>query len=96
MSSACSGGSEGIATRRNSATLRAAHGLALAATPTFAILAALTFAGNGTPDILCMGMSGGSMPNSMGLMYALMSAFHAAPWLRLTSGFWREPSGHRP
>jgi predicted phage tail protein len=63
-----------------------ARWLSLAATPTFAVMAALTAVlGGGPADMLCSaghGMSlGGMVP-----MYLLMSAFHAAAWLRLISG----------
>jgi hypothetical protein len=58
---------------------RAAAGLGLAATPTFAVLALLT--GSTGPDMLCLH----AMPSlgGMSLMYWLMSGFHLAPWLRL-------------
>ena len=59
--------------------------LALAATPTFAIMALLTAAaGSGPLDSLCSAATsplGGMVP-----MYLLMSAFHSAPWLKLISG----------
>jgi hypothetical protein len=60
--------------------------LCLAATPTFAMMALLTVVlGRGAPDVLCAAATasplGGMVP-----MYLLMSAFHAAPWLRLVSG----------
>jgi hypothetical protein len=62
----------------------AAHGLQFAAAPTFAAMALLTaFAGNGTQDILCVTAQHGSPLTGMVPMYVLMSAFHAAPWLRL-------------
>ena len=58
----------------------AADWLSLAAAPTFAIMALLTLAG-GAPDMLCSASSlTGMVP-----MYLLMSAFHAAPWLKLVS-----------
>jgi hypothetical protein len=53
------------------------------AAPTFAILALWTGLFGGQPDVLCMGMQGASPLNGMALMYALMSIFHAAPWLKL-------------
>jgi hypothetical protein len=55
------------------------NALYLAATPTFAIMAVLS-AVNGSTDMMCSaahGSLGGMVP-----MYALMSAFHAGPWLR--------------
>jgi len=71
-----------------------ARWLGLAAAPTFAILALWTGLFGGQPDMLCTGMHGVSPLNGMALMYALMSAFHAAPWLTLISrrrrrGRWR-------
>jgi hypothetical protein len=58
--------------------------LCLAATPTFAIMALLTGVLSGGPlDALCSAAHDASPLNGMVLMYALMSAFHSAPWLRL-------------
>lgn len=58
--------------------------LALAATPTFAIMAALSaLPGGGPVEMFCAGASNGSTFTGMVVMYGLMSAFHAAPWLRL-------------
>ena len=58
MSEACSGNSGGQATRRNDAALRVADGLALAASPTFAIMALLTgVLGGGPADMLCSAAS---------------------------------------
>jgi len=54
----------------------AANWLCLAAAQTFAIMALLS--GNQT-NMLC----GASAWNGMTVMYALMSAFHLAPWLKL-------------
>jgi hypothetical protein len=59
--------------------------LGLAAAPTFAIMALWTGWFSGQPDMLCMAMQGSSPMSGMTLMYLLMSAFHAAPWLRLIS-----------
>ena len=61
----------------------AAGWLALAAAPTFAIMALLTgLQSSGQPDILCSAMHasplGGMVP-----MYVLMTAFHLTPWLKL-------------
>jgi hypothetical protein len=81
MSLACSGGSDGQATRRNAGALRAANWLALAASPTFAIMALLTSVG-GPAEILCSAAHASPL-SGMIAMYLLMSAFHAAPWLKL-------------
>ncbi|WP_354034323.1 hypothetical protein [Bradyrhizobium sp. S3.2.6] len=63
-----------------------ARWLGLAATPTFAVMALLTAVlGGGPADMLCAA-GHGSMLGGMVPMYLLMSAFHAAAWLRLISG----------
>ena len=68
------------------ATLGMASWLGLAAAPTFAIMALLTaFLDGGAPDMLCSAMQHGSPLGGMVPMYVLMSAFHAAPWLKLIS-----------
>jgi hypothetical protein len=60
----------------------AANALCLAAAPTFALMALLTaVAGGGPLDSLCSG----SPVTGMVPMYLLMSAFHAAPRLKLLS-----------
>ena len=62
----------------------AVDALPFAAAPTFALLALWTaFAGD--RSMLCMGMQNASASNGMALMYALMSAFHATPWLKAFS-----------
>ncbi len=61
----------------------AADWLSLAAAPTFALMALLTAAFGGTPDMLCAALQGSSPLSGMVPMYLLMSAFHLAPWLRL-------------
>jgi hypothetical protein len=63
-----------------------AAGLSLAATPTFAVMALLAaIHGGGMPDMMCLSAGAGSPLSGMGTMYALMSAFHLGPWLRLFS-----------
>ena len=65
-----------------------ARWLALAATPTFAIMAVLTAMIGGAPaDALCAA-GHGSVLGGMVPMYLLMSAFHSAAWLRLISERW--------
>jgi hypothetical protein len=82
VSQACSGGSDGQATRRNAGAplgaLLAADGLTLAASPTFTIMALLTgVLRDGPADILCSAVH--VLPLSgMVTMYLLMSASHAA------------------
>jgi hypothetical protein len=59
--------------------------LSLAAAPTFAIMAVLSGVNVGPPDVLCSAAHAAPL-NGMMLMYALMSAFHSAPWLKLVLG----------
>jgi hypothetical protein len=70
----------------------AAGWLSLAAAPTFALMALWTGLFGGGPDMLCM--RDASPLNGMALMYALMSAFHTAPWLKLIAR--RKSRGARP
>lgn len=71
-------------TMRSDSPTSAAGWLGLAATPAFAIMALLTATlGPGPADLLCSAAHGGSPLGGMVPMYALMSVFHAAPWLRL-------------
>jgi hypothetical protein len=58
--------------------------LALAAAPTFAVMALLTgVLGDTAPDMVCSAAHGASPLSGMVPMYLLMSAFHSAPWLKL-------------
>jgi hypothetical protein len=63
----------------------AAEWLSLAAAPTFAVMALSTAVLGGGAAPLCMAEHGAVM-SGMAPMYALMSAFHVAPWLRMISG----------
>jgi len=96
MSHGCSGGSEGSAIRRNGVAVRVADALALAASPTFAMMALLTAVMGGSSKML--GMTTHASPvGGMVTMYLLMSAFHASAWLKLIGAgrvrkspvFWR-------
>ncbi|HEU4381717.1 MAG TPA: hypothetical protein VFR73_24355 [Hyphomicrobiaceae bacterium] len=60
----------------------AADWLGLAAAPTFALMALWTALSGGPPDVLCTSRHDAFALNAMALMYALMSAFHATPWLQ--------------
>src|SRR5262245_28290263 len=82
------------------AALGAADCVCLAAAPTFAIMALLTgVLGGGPQDILCTAAHDASPLSGMVPMYMLMSAFHWAPWLKLSSsrgsGARRSQSGVR-
>jgi hypothetical protein len=68
--------------------------LGLAAAPTFTFMALWIGFFGGQPVMFCVGMQNASPLNGMVLMYALMSAFHAGPWLKLIArrrigGRWR-------
>ena len=67
--------------RRGFAASCAASWLGLAAAPTFAAMAlwSVVF---GSPADICAGIQGESPLGGMTLMYALMSVFHVAAWLR--------------
>jgi hypothetical protein len=65
-----------------------ADGLSLAAAPTFAVMALFTAVlGGGPLDMLCSAAPEASPLTGMVPMYVLMSAFHAAPWLKLISNW---------
>jgi hypothetical protein len=67
--------------------INAVSWLSLAAAPTFAFMALLTaIEDGGMPGMLCLGVQDGSPLTGMVPMYLLMTAFHAAPWLRLLAG----------
>lgn len=86
MSAACSGAPDGVPVRGNAGAFRASEWLSLAAAPTFAIMALLTgVLGEGMPAMLCSSGQGASPLGGMAAMYALMSAFHVTPWLKLIS-----------
>jgi hypothetical protein len=84
--SQCEAASAAAANGTAAANLGAADVLCLTAAPTFAIMALLTgIFGGGSPDMLCPVMQDTSPLSGMVAMYLLMSAFHAAPWLKLLS-----------
>ena len=71
-------------TGTKASTLSATDWLALAATPTFAVMALLTgFLGGSQPGLLCLSAHDASPLSGMLTMYLLMSAFHSAPWFKL-------------
>jgi hypothetical protein len=59
--------------------MRAADRLALAAAPTFAVMAVLTAV---SPAAMLCSAAGASPLSGMVPMYLLMSVFHAPPWLK--------------
>ena len=62
---------------------RASHRLHFAATPVFAAMAFATAIAPGVPmDMLCPAPHGLGL-GGMTVMYGLMRAFHAGPWLRM-------------
>jgi hypothetical protein len=62
----------------------AAGWLALAASPTFAVMAWI--AANDAPPIALCSAGSGLLPiDGMTGMYALMSLFHLSPWLKLAN-----------
>lgn len=68
--------------------------LSLLASPTFAGMALLTGVHTaGEPGMLCTGAAASPLAG-MAVMYALMCAFHLAPWLRLVAG--RRNLGQKP
>jgi hypothetical protein len=71
---------------RSSIAAAVIKGLALAAAPTFAIMAVLTAMTGGNAGMICSAAHGAGPLGGMVPMYALMSAFHAAPWLRRIFG----------
>ena len=75
-------------TRRRSmaAAAGAAGWLGLAAAPTFAVMAVLTYLLGGDADMMHSAAHGVSALSGMVPMYLLMSAFHSAPWLKLIYG----------
>lgn len=68
--------------------------LALAASPTFALMAWMSV--NDVQAMLCA--SGPDMLSISGMawMYLLMSFFHLSPWLKLAATFSRQSTGPTP
>ena len=71
--------------RGDAAVLGAAGWLGLAAAPTFAVMALQSCVTGGDADMMCSAAHAVSPLSGMVPMYALMSAFHLAPWLKLIS-----------
>ncbi|MGF7158843.1 hypothetical protein FHS85_000453 [Rhodoligotrophos appendicifer] len=78
--------------------LSAAKALGLAASPTFAVMALLTaMLPSGSSQVICS-IEEASMAHGMVIMYLLMTAFHASPWLTMIhgEGARRPISEHKP
>ena len=78
--------------------LHRADWLALAAAPTFALMAVVTgILDSGAHQMPCSAAMHMSPVSGMALMYLLMSGFHLTPWLKLISRFaeWRRGRPHR-
>ena len=76
--------------------LGAADCLTLAAAPTFALMALYeAVLGGGALDALCLAAADAPPLSGMAVMYALMSAVHVAPWLKLVARRRRGPRAIR-
>jgi hypothetical protein len=81
---------------RRLVAFRAADWLSLGAAPTFALMAVVTaILDSGTHQMWCSAAMHMSLLTGMVPMYALMSAFHLTPWLRLISR-WAKRRKERP
>lgn len=83
MSGFCLSGLDRHASPRKAATINVVDGLALIASPIFAVMAVLTsMHGGSTADMFCSAVHMSPL-SGMATMYVLMTAFHAGPWIRL-------------
>ncbi|MEQ1952206.1 hypothetical protein [Mesorhizobium sp. CN2-181] len=88
MSHACCGGPDEEAARGTAAAPSAADMLALAASPTFALMALLSGILESDPAAVMCAAAGAWPLTGMTAMYLLMSAFHATPWLKFLRERW--------
>jgi len=80
---------------RRPVAFRAADWLSLGAAPTFALMAVVTAVlDGGSHQMWCSAAMHMSLLTGMVPMYALMSAFHLTPWLRLISRWAKRRKGH--
>lgn len=86
MSRVCCGGTGGEAVRRSIALFRLTDTLALAASPTFAVMAVLTSTLGDDPAAALCSAAHASPLSGMTAMYLLMSAFHVTPWVKVMRG----------
>ena len=85
-----------IAMMRRLVAFRAADWLALAAAPTFALMAVVTgILDSGAHKAWCSAAMHITPLTGMVPMYLLMSAFHSPPWLKLISSRSRRSSQSR-
>jgi hypothetical protein len=88
MTEACCGETGGQAIHRTAGPFRAIDALALAASPTFAIMALLTGTFGSDPvETLCSAAHTSPL-SGMVMMYVLMSTFYVGQWLKLIRGGW--------
>ena len=83
MSGFCLNGLDRDTSSQKAAAINIVDGLALIASPVFAAMAVLTgMSGNSPAEMFCSAVQMSPL-SGMATMYVLMSAFHAAPWIRL-------------
>jgi hypothetical protein len=82
MTQARCGETGGQTIRRNAVPLRVTDVLALAASPTFVLMALLTGVLASDPAEMLCSAAHASPLSGMAVMYLLMSAFHVSPWLK--------------
>jgi hypothetical protein len=83
MSCVRGGDTGGDVIRRSIALFKLTDALALAASPTFAVMAVLTSTLGSDPAAVLCSAAHTSPLSGMTVMYLLMSALHIAPWARV-------------
>lgn len=79
--------------RPTGTSIKLGDGLAFAASPVFAVMAMLTAASANDPAAVICGTAGAFALTGMTAMYAMMSVFHAGPWLGLLRSTGRPAGG---